>query len=181
VSDQPRIDVDCDLQLSQPAQQTLRTALKLLLSTTILSLVPKLTCFPSSLSAHFSLQSFCTHDTVSAEAPKLLTRQIKSSTYYLQKRLLCELFSHFHNASKLVAEVRLAVALIVAFVLELVRNAGRTFARYASKIDERLVINQLQVTEYERAMERQVFERVRASVDGVGRLKGLGERLRSSG
>jgi hypothetical protein len=179
--------LESESKLLEIDHQILHTALKLLLTTTVLNLVPKLACLPSSLSIHLASQSPRTGATVpSTDAPKLLTRQIKSSTFYLQKQLLYALLSHFTNENKLLAEARLAVALIVAFVLELVRNAGRAFARFSSKINEKVVVEERQVTEYERGMEGVVFNTVRASVSSYGggvnrRMGGLGERLRSLG
>ena len=157
----------------------------MLLTTSVLTLVPKITSLPPLLSSHLSLQSSSDGDSyiVSLDAPKLLTRQVKYSTHYLQKKLLHALFLDLFHASQLVAEVRLAVVLIVSFVLELVRNAGREFAKYANKINRTVFVEENQVKDYERNLESVVFDRVRASIYDYprgddGRMGDLGHRLR---
>ena len=175
------IDVNCIIQLSEPEHQISRIALKLLITTTLLSIVPKVTNLPESLSNYVSSQSSSRAATnLSTDAPKLLTRQIKASIYHLQKKLLYALFSHFTCTMKLAAEVKVLVALLVAFVLELVRYAGREFAKFARVINSTVDVKQQDVTQYETNMQTQVFDRVRASVlDAAGRTGGLGEKLRT--
>lgn len=149
-------------------------------------MVPRVTSLPSSLSAYLSLHSSCAGGSPvpSRVAPKLLTRQIKASTYHLQQKLLQALFSHFLNANERIAQVRLSVALIVSFVLELVWHAGREFARYANTVNNSVSVEKQQVKDYERNIESVVFERIRASVyDSPGGaengIEELGDRLRS--
>jgi hypothetical protein len=88
------------------------------------------------------------------------------------------------DASERIAQIRLSVALIVSFVLELVRNAGREFARFANTINNSVFVEKQQVKDYERNIESVVFESIRASVyDSPGcaenRVGELGDRLRS--
>ena len=157
----------------------------MLLTTSVLTLVPKIAYLPPLLSSHLSLHSSSSGDAaiVSLNAPKLLTRQVKYSTHHLQKKLLHTLFFDILHASQLAAEVRLAVVLIVSFVLELVRNAGREFAKYANKINRTVFVKEKQVKDYERNLESVVFDRVRASIYDYpgcddGRMGDLGHRLR---
>jgi hypothetical protein len=142
---------------------------------------------PPSLSTHLSINASSAGGSPAPShiAPKLLTRQIKTSTYYLQGRLLHALFAHFMNANERIAQVRLSVALIVSFVLELVRDAGREFARFANTINHSVSVEKQQVMGYERNIESVVFERIRASVYDIpgaaaeNRFGELGDRLRS--
>jgi hypothetical protein len=83
---------------------------------------------------------------------------------------------------KLPTDVKVAVALLVAFVLDLVRDAGRQFAKVASTINSSVDVKQGDVVLYEKNMQTQVFDRVRASVLGsVAKMGGLGEKLRNLG
>ena len=170
-------------QLSKLAQKIIRNALKLLLTITTLMLVPKVTRLPSSLSAY--LPQWASSDVDSAiDAPKLLTRQIKSGTYHLQMQLLRALFSDLFHGKGLVAQVKLSVALILSFGLELVSDSARAFARYANKINQTVSVQDAEVKDYERNMERDVFDRIRASVYDCPRgfdaqIGGLGDRLRN--
>ncbi|KAH7305088.1 hypothetical protein BKA65DRAFT_521097 [Rhexocercosporidium sp. MPI-PUGE-AT-0058] len=173
-------------ELSDSAHTVLRNALKLLLTTSILSMVPRVTSLHSSLSAYLSLHSSSASGSPvpSHVAPKLLTRQIKASTYHLQEKLLQALFFHLMNANEQIAQVRLSAALVISFVLELVMNAGRQFARYANTINNSVFVKEQQVKDYERNIESVVFKGIRASVyDYPGgaedRIGGLGDRLRS--
>jgi len=80
------------------------------------------------------------------------------------------------------ADVKIAVALLVACVQDLVKNAGREFARYSGMFNPPVVVDNQEVAEYETKLQAQLFDRVRASVnDVVGRMGGLTERLRSLG
>jgi hypothetical protein len=176
------IDINYYIQLSESARQLFRAALKLLITTTLLSRVPRVTFLPESLLDYFSAQSSHTATKLPTDAPKLLTRQIKASVYHLQQGLLCALFSHFSCAMKLAAEVKVAVALLVAHVLELVRNASRGFAKFAGTINSKVVVKDRDVTEFETNMQIQVFEGVRVSIlDATGRIGGLGQMLRDPG
>jgi hypothetical protein len=154
-------------ELLEPERNTLRTVLKLLLSTSILILVPKITSLPPSLSDYLSqYSSYSSASSYSNIAPKLLTRQIKSSTYYLQEQLLRGLFSDLIDGNEMDSQVRLSVALIASFVLELVRSSGRDFAIYANKINQAVFVTEKQVKDYERSMESIIFDRIRSSVCG---------------
>jgi hypothetical protein len=169
-------------QLSELAQKIIRNALKLLLTITTLSLVPKVTRLPSSLSAY--LPQWLSGVDSAIGAPKLLTRQIKSSTYHLQLKLLRALFSDLVHGKGLVAQVKLSVGLIVSFGLELVSDSAQAFARYANKINDMVSVQDAEVKNYERNMQRDVFDRIRASVFdhpcGTDWEMGeLGDRLRS--
>ncbi len=64
------------------------------------------------------------------------------------------------------SQVRLSVALIASFVLELVRSSGRDFAIYANKINQAVFVTEKQVKDYERSMESIIFDRIRSSVCG---------------
>ena len=81
------------------------------------------------------------------------------------------------------AQVKFSVALIVSFGLELVSDSARTFARYANKINQTVSVQDVEVEHYERNIERDVFDRIRSSVNGYrgadGRMDELGDRLRS--
>ncbi len=79
--------------------------------------------------------------------------------------------------------------LVVSYVLELVRNAGREFARYANKINSTVFVEDEQVKKYERNLDNFVFDTVRASIydyapgadlrmGDLGDLGDLGDRLR---
>jgi hypothetical protein len=176
------VDVNCPIQLLKPARQILRAALKLLITTTLLSLVPKVTKLPEPLLSYLSSQypHFAIH--ISTGAPKLLTRQIKASIYHLQRVLLCHLFHHFGRATELNAEVKVAVAIIVAYVLDLLRHDGRQFAKYSQSINSTVDVKEQEVVEYETNMQTQLFDRVRASIlDAAEKTGLLGEKLRNLG
>jgi hypothetical protein len=169
-------------ELSEPAHQIVRTALKILMTTTLFTLVPKVTNIPESLSNCLSSPSPQPATHISPDAPKLLTRQIKASIFYLQQQRLCALFHHFGCATELPAEVKVAVALLVALVLDLVRGAGRQFAKHASAMKVTVEVGEKDVVEYETNMQTQVFDRVHASVlDVAVKTGGLGEQLRNLG
>jgi hypothetical protein len=179
VCEQSLIDANCDIQLSKLAHQILRPALKLLITTTLLSLVPKVTDLPESLSDYLSSHSSAQ---LSTDAPRLLTRQIKASVYHLQQHFLRALFCHFTYATKLKADVKIAVAFLVAYVLDLVRKDGRQFAKFLRTFNTTMSVTDQDVTEYETNMQSALFERVRASIsDAVGRPGELVEGLRSLG
>ena len=168
---------NCDAQLSEAAHQVLRPALKLLITTTLLNLVPKVTDLPESLfSSLYHLPSPAFPDF----APRLLTRQIKASIYLLQQYFLQALFSHFTDAMELDAEVKLAIAILVAHALDLVRSAGRDFAKYFREFSSTIMVSKHDVTEYETNVQAHLFGRVWASVlDTNVRGGGLDMRLRS--
>jgi hypothetical protein len=131
--------------------------LKLHLTTIILSLVPKITRLPSALSTYLSRQS-C-HDGfvfTPLDVPKLITRQIKFTIYYLQKQFLQSLFSDLFYQNKLVVEVRLLVALIVSVVLDTVRVTARGFAKLAEKISNMIPVKKQELKDYERNMEKKI-------------------------
>jgi hypothetical protein len=156
--------------------------LKFLITTTLLSLVPKATNLPESLLNYLSSQYPHPAIHISTEGPKLLTRQIKGSIYHLQQDLLCHLFHHFGCATELAAEVKVAVAIIVAFVLDLVRHDGRQFAKYSRSINSTVDVKEQEVVQYETTMQTQVFDRVQASIlDAAEKTGVLGERLREMG
>jgi hypothetical protein len=160
--------------------RTLRAALKLLMTTTLLTLVPKVKDIPEPLSRYLSPQFPSLN--LSPIAPKLLSRQIKASIHCLQRDLLYALLSYLEYDLKLAAEVKAAIALLIAFVLELAQKAGREFAKFASKINSKVVVKQQDVAEYEKHMQTQVFGRLRTSVrDARGELGQLGKRLRDMG
>ena len=169
-------------QLSESAQKIICNALKLHLTITTLMLVPKVTRFPSSLSAY--LPQWLSSVDSATDAPKLLTRQIKSSIYHLQVQLLRAIFSDLVHGKGLVTQVKLSVALIVSFGLELVSDSAQEFARYANKINQTVSVQDIEVNDYERNMQRDVFDRIRASIydcpSGTDWEMGeLGDRLRS--
>jgi len=138
---------------------------------------------PESLSQYLSPQPHALDRAhLSPVAPKLLTRQIKVSIHHLQSELLQALFCYFACALKLATEVKVAIALLIATVLELARNTGRDFAKFASTINSRVVVKLQDVAQYEMNMQKQVFGRVRASIpDLPGELGQLGEMLRNTG
>lgn len=178
-----QMSTDYDTQLSEPEHQILRPALKLLITTTLLSLVPRVTDLPKPLFNYFSSQS-PTQDAIhlSLDAPRLLTRQIKASIYHLQQHFLHYIFCHFSYPMQLDADVKIALAFLVAYVLDLVRNAGREFANYAIEFNSTVTVNICDVTEYEKNMQMQLFERVWRSVPGGNeRMGGLAERWRNLG
>jgi hypothetical protein len=151
-------------------------------------MVPSVSSLPSSLSTYLSLNASSSaggSPVPSHIAPKLLTRQIKASTYFLQEKLLHAFFAYIMNANERITQVRLSVALVVSFVLELVRDAGREFARHANTISHSVSVEKQQVMDYERNIESVVFERIRASVYDIpgaaaeNRIGELGDRLRS--
>jgi hypothetical protein len=146
--------------------------------------VPKVTDLTESLfnNLHYSQSPAQITTDLSTDAPKLLTRQIKASIYHLQQQFIIALFCHFTYAIKLDADVKIAIAYLVAHVLDLVRNAGREFAKYSREFNSTVVVNNHDVTEYEMNMQTQLFERVWSSVlDANGKMGGLAERLRSLG
>ena len=164
---------------SDEDRKAVQTALKFHICTTVLGAVPSLTQESlTPLLRSLSLPETRPAPEISLKAPKLLTRQIKASTFYVQQDLLLSIFETFQTLSP---EVRLAVALLVASVLELVRKAGRAFAEHASTIAKDLRIEQSQVKGHEETVEREVFGRVirlgRVSESGnlVDRLRGLGK------
>jgi hypothetical protein len=78
-------------------------------------------------------------------------------------------------------DVELALAVLVAYVLDLVKNAGRSFAKYAGKLDPSLVVHDKDVWEYETNVQKRLFDQVGATIrDLVGKMGGLVERLRST-
>lgn len=175
------IDVDRDIQLSGLSHEILRSALKLLITTTLLSLVTQVTNVPESLLNYLS-SHYPTHAGLSTTAPRLLTRQIKASLYYLQQHFLLAVFSHFIHPIKLPADVKIAVAFLVAYVLDLVRNAGRGFAEHSRTFNPNLDVSPQAVMEYETIMQEQLFGTVQASVGGaVGRMSGLVGRWKHLG
>ncbi|KAF8860621.1 hypothetical protein BDZ45DRAFT_724367 [Acephala macrosclerotiorum] len=158
-----------------------RVALKALMTTTLLRLVPRVKDMPESLSRYLSPQPRALDSAhLSPVAPKLLTRQIKASIHHLQNELLQALFYYFTCALELATEVKVAIALLVATVLELARNAGRDFAKFASTINSTVVVKPQDITQYEMNIQTQVFGRVRASIlDSAGEMGQLGEMLRN--
>jgi hypothetical protein len=171
-------------KLSEPSHQILRPALKLLITTTLLSLVPKVAELPESLFNSLSyLQSADqTAADLSTDAPRLLTRQIKAAIYYLQQHFLRALFCHFTYAMKLNSDVKIAVAFLVAHALDLVRKAGRQFAKYVRVFSSTVVVSKQEVTKYELHVQTQLFGRVRASLpDAEGRSGSLATILRTLG
>ena len=177
------MDADSNTQLSEQEDQILRPALKLLITTTLLSLVPKVSDLPASLFDYFSSQSPARDATqLSLVAPRLLTRQTKASLYHLQEHFLHSIFCHFSYPIQLDADVQIALAFLVAYVLDLVRNVGREFAHYAMAFNSTFPVASRHVTEYEKNVETQLFGKVWASVaGGNGRVGGLAERWRNLG
>jgi hypothetical protein len=176
------MDVNCPIQLLKPARQILRAALKLLITTTLLSLVPKVTKLPEPLLNYLSSQYPHPAIHISTEGPKLLTRQIKASIYHLQRDLLCHLFNYFDCATDLAADVKVAVATIVAYVLDSLRHDGRQFAKYSRSINSTVDVKEQEVVEYETNLQTQLFDRVRASIlDAAEKTGLLGEKLRNLG
>ena len=83
---------------------------------------------------------------------------------------------------KLKADVKLAVAFLVAYVLDLVRNDGRQFAKYLRTFNPVMTVTDQDIAEYETKMQSASFDRVRASASGAaGRTDVLGEMLRNPG
>jgi hypothetical protein len=83
---------------------------------------------------------------------------------------------------ELAAEVKVAVAIIVAFVLDLLRHDGRQFAKHSRTINSAVDVKEQEVLQYETNMQTQVFDRVRASIlDPAPRTGALGEMLRDLG
>jgi hypothetical protein len=116
------------------------------------------------------------------DAPRLLTRQIKASIYYLQQHFLSALFTHFTYATKLKPDTKIAVAFLVAYVLDLLRKDGRQFAKYLRTFNPTMIVTNQDITEYETNMQNALFERVRASISGaVGKTGALVEGFRSIG
>ncbi len=80
------------------------------------------------------------------------------------------------------ADVEIVVALLVAYVLDMVRKDGRQFAKYLSTFNATLVVTNQDVADYEANAKSALFDRVRASVSGAVRKTGvLVESLRSLG
>lgn len=82
-----------------------------------------------------------------------------------------------------VAEVRLAVALIITHVLELVRDSSRGFARYSREIDDEVIVRRQDLIKYEADIENIIFERVQGSISKYrdGSMGVLREKLESLG
>ena len=98
-------------------------------------------------------------------------------------QLLRAIFSDLVHEG-LVVQVKLLVGLVVSFGLELVNDSARMFARYANKVNQTVSVQDVEVKDYERQMERDIFDRIRASVYGYprgidGKMGELGDRLRS--
>jgi len=159
--------------------QTLRSAFKLALTTTLMGLVPRVTSLSSlvSLFPRLSpdLSPALPPGNPSLKAPKLLTRQLKASIFDLQLRLLYDVFSNIVTSS-LNAEVGLAVVLLVATVLESVRDAGRAFAKYVSKVKEEVVVEDWEVSKHENDVQRVILMSLS---EVVGRCAGTLLRKRS--
>ncbi|RDW65165.1 hypothetical protein BP5796_09857 [Coleophoma crateriformis] len=176
---------ECKSQLSEKEQDTIRNAFKILITTTLLSLIPRLTNIPSPLQEHLSQTMPGCNTSISKlspDAPKLLTRQIKSGFYHLQMQLLDPLFSQLERESDLVPDVRLATTILIAIALDMVRDAGRVFAKYASKINPEVVVTERHVGDYEEAVQISVLPQLQASVlyyGADGRKGTLGEILRN--
>ncbi|RDW59413.1 hypothetical protein BP6252_12500 [Coleophoma cylindrospora] len=176
---------ECKSRLSEKEQDAIRHAFKILITTTLLSLVPRVINIPKPLQEHLSQTMSCCDTSISVPspvAPKLLTRQIKSSIYHLQMQLLDPLFSQLESESDLVADVRLATTMLIAIALDMVRDAGRDFAKYANKINPEVVVTEQEVRDYEEAVQSFVFPPLQASVcyyGADGRKGKLGERLRN--
>ena len=176
-------DADCDTQLSEQEDQIVRPALKLLITTTLLGLVPEVSDLPASLFDYLCSQSPA-QDTpqLSLVAPRLLTRQTKASLYHLQEHFLRSIFYDFSYPMQLDADVQIALAFLVAYVLDLVRNAGREFASYSMEFKSTFPVTNRHVSEYEKNVETQLFEKVWARVaSGNGRVGRLAERWRNLG
>ncbi|KAH8748070.1 hypothetical protein BGZ57DRAFT_152342 [Hyaloscypha finlandica] len=170
-------------RLSEQEDQIVRPALKLLITTTLLGLVPEVSDLPASLFDYLCSQSPA-QDTpqLSLVAPRLLTRQTKASLYYLQELFLSSIFYDFSYSMQLDADVQNALAFLVAYVLDLVRNAGREFASYSMEFKSAFPVTSRHVSEYEKNAETQLFEKVWARVaSGNGRVGGLAERWRNLG
>ena len=149
------------------------------MTTTLQTLVFKVTDLPESLFDYLSSQSSAQFST---DAPRLLTRQVKASVHHLQQHLLRALFYHFTNPMKLKADVKVAVAFLVAYVLDQVKMGGRQFARYLKVFNPTMTVTNQTIAEYETKMQSALFERVRASFPGVaGGIGALGEMLRNPG
>jgi len=176
-------DADCDTQLSEQEDQIVRPALKLLITTTLLSIPPKVADLPASLFDYLYSQSPAQDTTnLSLVAPRLLTRQTKASLYYLQEHFLRSIFYDFSYPMQLDADVQIALAFLVAYVLDLVRNAGREFASYSMEFKSSFPVTSRHVSEYEKNVETQLFEKVWARVASEnGRVGRLAERWRNLG
>lgn len=113
-------------------------------------------------------------------SPRLLNRQIKSGVYFLQQKILHALFPLL--STELDGEVKLAVAILVAYSLDLIRTASRDFAKYCTLFSSTIVVSMETVTEYETSVQAYLFSRVWASVPGRNRRGGeLDTRLRNTG
>jgi hypothetical protein len=176
-------DADCDTQFSEQEDQIVRLALKLLITTTLLGLAPEVSDLPASLFDYLCSPSPAQDTThLSLVAPRLLTRQTKASLYHLQEHFLRSIFCNFPYSMQLGADVQIALAFLVAYVLDLVRNAGREFASYAIAFNSTFPVTSRHVSEYEKNVETQLFGKVWASVaSGNGRVGGLAERWRNLG
>jgi hypothetical protein len=53
---------------------------------------------------------------------------------------------------------------LVAYALDLVRDAGRQFAKYSRMFTSTVMVNERDIVEYETNLQTQVFDRVRASI-----------------
>lgn len=119
---------------------------------------------------------------LSPVAPKVLSRQLKVSIHYLQKELFQAIFCYFACALKLATDVKVATALLVALVLQLARNTGQDFAKFANTINSTVVVKQQDVAQYEMNIKTQIFGRVRAIISSsAGEMEQLEEMLRSLG
>jgi hypothetical protein len=118
----------------------------------------------------------------STKASKPANKSKHLFLYFLQQNLLRALFYHFACVSKLEVDVRVGVAFLVAYALDLVRDAGRQSAKYLRTFTSTVVVNDRDVVECETNMQTQVFDRVWASilVDN-GKRGGLFERLSNLG
>ncbi|KUJ17125.1 uncharacterized protein LY89DRAFT_718796 [Mollisia scopiformis] len=169
--------------ISEGEHRTSRATLKLLMTTTLLTNVPRVQSIPEPLRQLIHPQPVSVENPhISPLGPKLLTRQIKASIHYLQHELLHAIFCYLECNLNLTAEVKVAIALLVAIVLELAQSASRQFAKFASKINQKVVVDDRDVTRYETDMRTQVFNRVRASICGIASEIGyLGEMLKGLG
>lgn len=80
---------------------------------------------------------------------------------------------------KLDADVKVAIALLIACVLELGQKTNRQFAKFANTINSNVVVKQQEVEQHEANMTTQVFGRLRNSVrNTAGNLGDFGESLR---
>lgn len=83
---------------------------------------------------------------------------------------------------RLDAEVKVVIALLIAFVLELGQKTSRQFAKHATTINSKVIVTPQQVEEYEEGMNTQVLGKLRNSVrNTVGNLGDFGESVRGMG